>query len=349
MSTLWTPLVKRLHPYVPGEQPLDNTLVKLNTNENPFGPSPRVKEAIKAAVEDDLRLYPDPLAKSLREAIASHYGISPDNVFAGNGSDEVIALSFQAFFTGGGSLSFPDISYSFYPVYCALYGIEFELLPVADDLTLPLGAFPVNNAGIIFPNPNAPTSLAVSLDDIATLLDCNQHSVVVVDEAYVDFGGESAVALIDRYPNLLVTQTFSKSRSLAGMRVGFAMGHPELIEALYRVKDSFNSYPVDRLALVAAQAAIEDKQWFEDTRAEIIRVRDQTAGALRRAGYEVLDSKTNFLFVRHSGQNGEALYEKCRQAGILVRHWSKPRISDYIRITVGTEGDMQQLISALEV
>lgn len=347
MNRYWTPLVDRLQPYVPGEQPEGSTLIKLNTNENPYGPSPKVFDAIRAALDDDLRLYPDPASKSLRAAIAAHYSRDGDSVFVGNGSDEVLALTFQAFFTGGKPLLFPEISYSFYPVYCNLFDIPFQTIALTEGFVLDVETFAEPNGGIIFPNPNAPTSLALGLGEIERLLTTNTSSVIVVDEAYVDFGAESAVSLVDQYPNLLVTQTFSKSRSLAGMRVGFAIGSPPLIDALNRVKDSFNSYPIDRLAQVAAQAAIEDRQWFDDCCKRIIKTRDSVSTSLRAGGFRVPDSKTNFLFVSHPEYSGQSLYDRCRSADILVRHWSKPAISDYIRITVGTDTQMAQLVTVL--
>jgi len=348
MNPYWTPLVERLDPYVPGEQPDDDSLIKLNTNENPYGPSPGVLEAIRQAATDDLRLYPDPEAKSLRESLAHYHQLAPEQVFVGNGSDEVLALTFQAFFTGAAPLLFPDITYSFYPVYCNLFAIDYQTMPLSGDLSIDLADYAVDNGGIIFPNPNAPTALALSRESIRALLEQNRNSVVVVDEAYVDFGAESVVSMVSEFPNLLVCQTFSKSRSLAGMRIGMAVGDSSLIQALCRVKDSFNSYPLDRLAQVAAVAALDDSQWFEQCCSRIIGSRETASKALEAQGYMVTDSKTNFLFVRHSDYSGQALFERCRDAGILVRYWSKSEISDYIRITIGTEDEMEQLVSVLK-
>lgn len=348
----WSDRVRRLHPYVPGEQPRDPQTIKLNTNENPYSPSPRVLAAIQSNADSRLRLYPDPESRALREAIAGSLGVSRSNVFVGNGSDEVLALTFQAFFSSGGPLLFPDISYSFYPVYCNLFGIEPRQIPLADDFSLDLGPYLDSgvsaNAGIIFPNPNAPTSIALGLDAIVELLESNTESVVVIDEAYVDFGAETAIPLCARYPNLLVTRTLSKSASLAGMRVGFAVGHEGLIQALTRVKDSFNSYPVDLLAQAAAQAAIEDVEYFSETCQKIIATRDRSACALSKLGFSVCTSSANFLFVTHKDCDAAELAAVLRNAGILVRHWNTPRIAQYLRITVGTDDEMDKLIATLD-
>lgn len=347
MNRYWAPLVERLHPYVPGEQPKSAKLVKLNTNENPYGPSPAVLDAIRQATGDTLRLYPDPEALELRQSIAAYHGLDPDHVFTGNGSDEILALSFAAFFSGGRPLLYPDVSYSFYPVYCNLIGIDAIEVPLAADFSLSVSAFDQPNGGIIFPNPNAPTSLTVSLEQIETLLRRHPESVVVIDEAYVDFGADSAVSLLHRYENLLVIQTFSKSRSLAGLRVGFALGQPHLIEALIRVKDSFNSYPLDRLAQVGAIAAMQDIDYFEITCRKIIATRDESARALRELGYDVLASKTNFLFASHPRVSAEALSQVLRSRDILVRHWNHPRIDRHVRISIGTDDEMAALLDVL--
>jgi len=343
----WTEKVRRLHPYVPGEQPRDQQTIKLNTNENPYAPSPRVIQAIQAVLDDRLRLYPDPEALQLRQAIAEQLETGVENIFPGNGSDEVLALTFQAFFGSNKALLYPDISYSFYPVYCNLYGIEARQIPLTANLTLDLMDYDADNGGIIFPNPNAPTSKAITLDAIEALLQRNTESVVVVDEAYVDFGTETAVPLTARYPNLLVTRTFSKSASLAGMRVGFAVGHAGLIEALVRVKDSFNSYPLDLLAQTAATAAITDQAYLRTTCQRIIRTRHSTSVSLRALGFDVLDSASNFLFVTHAGFDAGELAADLRSSGILVRHWRTPRIRHYLRITVGTDDEMQKLVTEL--
>ena len=345
----WTELVQRLDPYVPGEQPKGTGLVKLNTNENPFAPSPKVLAAIQAATDDRLRLYPPPESDKLRETIADYYRVTPDQVFVGNGSDEVLAHCFHSFFAGQQApVLFPDISYSFYPVYCELYGIEYQQVPLTEVFAIDLNDYAVDNGGIIFPNPNAPTGMALPLASIEALLARNTGSVVVVDEAYVDFGGTSAVALVDRYPNLLVIQTLSKSRSLAGLRVGFAIGDAGLIEALIRVKNSFNSYPLDQLAIAGAVAAFEDEAYFVHTRDTIIANREALVEGLQQRGFSVLPSAANFVFARHGQVEGGQIAAALRQREVIVRHFSKPRIADFLRITVGTTQQQQRLFDALD-
>lgn len=348
MSRYWSPVVNRLSPYVPGEQPKIDNLVKLNTNENPYGPSPRVIEAIRGELDDGLRRYPDPSATRLRETVADYYNLQPDQVFVGNGSDEVLAHAFCALFQQTRPLLFPDITYSFYPVYCRLYGIDYETVALAQDFTLRLSDYAQPNGGIIFANPNAPTGGLLPLDEIETLLQRNRDSVVAVDEAYIDFGGNSAVELIDGYDNLLVIQTLSKSRSLAGMRVGLALGHAELLEGLVRVKDSFNSYPLDRLALAAAVAAFEDEDYFRRIRAQVIEDREALGAALLKMGFEVLPSSANFLFVRHPANGAAELATGLRREGVIVRHFRQPRIEQFLRITIGTPQQNHYLIEALQ-
>ncbi len=347
MSRFWSTLVHELTPYVPGEQPKLANLIKLNTNENPYGPSPRVLEALRNEVGDSLRLYPDPNADRLKAAIAEFNGISPDQVFVGNGSDEVLAHVFQALLKHDQPILFPDITYSFYPVYCGLYGVAHETVPLTDDFAIDVADYARPNGGIIFPNPNAPTGRQLPLSEIERLLSAHPDSVVVVDEAYVDFGGESAVCLIDRHPNLLVVQTLSKSRSLAGLRVGFAMGDASLIEALERVKNSFNSYPLDRLAIVGATAAMEDRAHFDQTRQAVIRSRDGLTVELKRLGFQVLPSTANFLFARHKDRDASDLALALRARSIIVRHFKLPRIEQFLRITVGTDAQCQALVDAL--
>jgi len=344
----WSPVVHRLTPYVPGEQPKLDKLVKLNTNENPYGPSPRVLEAIRGEVSDALRLYPDPNADHLKQAIADYYGVTPAQVFVGNSSDEVLAHVFHGLFQHPAPLLFPDITYSFYPVYCGLYGIEFVTMPLADDFTLRVADYLRPNGGIIFANPNAPTGCLLPVEDVAWLLERNQDSVVVIDEAYIDFGGETVIPLVDRYPNLLVTQTLSKSRSLAGLRVGLAVGHPELIEALERVKNSFNSYPLDRLAIAGAVAAFEDRAHFERTRQAVIASRATLVAALEKLGFTVLPSAANFIFARHPQRDGAALAAALRERHVIVRHFRQPRIEQFLRITVGNPEQNAVLLAAFE-
>ncbi len=347
MSKFWSPLVKKLTPYVPGEQPKMANLVKLNTNENPFGPSPKVIEAIAAELNDNLRLYPDPEGDALKSTIAQYYGVQSHQVFLGNGSDEVLAHIFYGLFQHGEPVLYPDITYSFYPVYCGLYNIEGKTVPLNDSFEIDPEDYRQPNGGIIFPNPNAPTGRYLALDKVEAIVAANPDRVVVVDEAYVDFGGESAIRLVGKYPNLLVSQTLSKARSLAGLRVGFAVGSAELIEALNRVKNSFNSYPLDRLAQVGAIAAFEDEDWFRATCEGVIGERDWVTSELEALGFEVLPSKANFIFARHPDHTGEALMKGLRELGVIVRHFNKPRISDFLRITTGTADQNKRLIECL--
>lgn len=348
MSKYWSDIVHKLTPYVPGEQPKLTDLVKLNTNENPYGPSPKVIAALKAEAAETLRLYPDPNSDALKAAIAAAYQLVPSQVFVGNGSDEVLAHVFHALLKHNKPLLFPDITYSFYPVYCGLYGIEYQTVPLAADFSIDIQDYLQPNGGIIFPNPNAPTGIPLALSSIEQLLQHNAESVVVVDEAYVDFGTESAVNLIKRYPNLLVTHTLSKARSLAGLRVGYAMGSSELIEALIRVKDSFNSYPIDRFASAGAIAAIEDTAYFEQTRKQVMTTRETLVTALVQLGFSVLPSGANFIFAQHPACSGADLTAMLRERSIIVRHFKSPaRISPYVRITIGTDAQSLLLIKAL--
>ncbi len=347
MSRFWSPIVHQLDPYIPGEQPKVANLVKLNTNENPYGPSPKVLAAIQARLDDSLRLYPDPNAADLKQAIADYYGMTPEQVFVGNGSDEVLAHIFHGLLQQPSPLLFPDISYSFYPVYCGLYQVNYQLIPLAADFSIDVADYRRDNGGIIFPNPNAPTGRLLSLREIEALLKSNGDSVVVVDEAYIDFGGESAISLVNNYPNLLVTQTLSKSRSLAGLRIGFAIGHPDLIEALVRVKDSFNSYPLDSLAIAGGVAAFEDEAYFQHTRELVIQSRETVVEGLFELGFKVLPSSANFVFARHADYDAAALALALREQGVIVRHFRQQRIEQYLRITIGTEAENQQLLSVL--
>jgi len=348
MSKFWSDIVHKLTPYVPGEQPKLTNLVKLNTNENPYGPSPKVIEALKAEAADSLRLYPDPNSDALKSAIAHTYHLNPNQVFVGNGSDEVLAHVFQALLKHDKPLLFPDITYSFYPVYCGLYGIKYQTIPLAEDFSINIDDYNQPNGGIIFPNPNAPTGIPLALTQIEKLLQRNPQSVVVIDEAYVDFGTETAVSLINQYPNLLVIHTLSKARSLAGLRVGYALGSPDLIEALIRVKDSFNSYPIDRFASAGAIAAIQDSDYFNKTCRQVIATRDALIKDLSGLGFEVLPSGANFIFAKHPAWDGGELTAKLRERSIIVRHFKSPsRISPYLRITIGTDDQSKVLIDAL--
>ncbi len=348
MSKFWSDVVHKLTPYVPGEQPKLTNLVKLNTNENPYGPSPKVIEALKAEAAETLRLYPDPNSDALKAAIANAYALNPNQVFVGNGSDEVLAHVFQALLKHDKPLLFPDITYSFYPVYCGLYGINYQTIPLAEDFSINIDDYDRPNGGIIFPNPNAPTGIPLALAQIEKLLQRNPDSVVAIDEAYVDFGTESAVGLINQYPNLLVTHTLSKARSLAGLRVGYALGSSDLIEALIRVKDSFNSYPIDRFASAGAIAAIEDVEYFNKTRLQVMATREALVNDMAKLGFEVLPSGANFIFAKHPGWDGATLTAKLRERSIIVRHFKSPsRISPYLRITIGTEEQSRLLVHAL--
>ena len=348
MSKFWSPFVKDLVPYVPGEQPKLTKLVKLNTNENPYGPSPKALAAMQAELNDNLRLYPDPNSDLLKQAVAKYYGVDAGKVFLGNGSDEVLAHIFHALFQHDLPLLFPDISYSFYPVYCGLYGIESDPVPLDEQFQIRVTDYARPNGGIIFPNPNAPTGCVLALEAVEQILKASPDSVVVVDEAYIDFGGETAISLVDRYPNLLVTQTLSKSRSLAGLRVGLAVGHPDLIEALERVKNSFNSYPLDRLAIVGATAAMKDTAYLAQTRQAIMQSRSSLTAELEQLGFDVLPSVANFILARHPQHDAATLAAQLRQRGVLVRHFRLVRIDQHLRITIGTDAQCAALVVALK-
>ena len=348
MSRYWTERVQQLAPYVPGEQPQDQPYIKLNTNENPYPPSPRVAEALTAFDSGRLRLYPDPESSRLRQALADRHGVAPAQVFVGNGSDEVLAHSFQAFFQRPQPLLFPEISYSFYPVYCQLYGIEAKRVPLREDFRIGVEDYEGDCAGVILPNPNAPTSRLLSLQEIERLCALQPDRVVIIDEAYIDFGGESAIRLLDLHPNLLVIQTFSKSRSLAGIRLGVAIGSEELIEGLQRVKNSFNSYPIDSLAQTLALASLEDEDYFRESCQRIVATREQSRKALEQLGFRVLPSAANFLFARPPAGNAGELYRQLKQRGILVRHFNQPGIDQWLRITVGKDEEMGALLETLD-
>lgn len=348
MSKFWSSFVSELVPYVPGEQPKLTKLTKLNTNENPYGPSPKALAAMREQLTDDLRLYPDPNGDLLKQAVADYYGVQRNQVFLGNGSDEVLAHVFNALFRHDKPLLFPDISYSFYPVYCGLYGIDYDAVPLDEQFRIQVGDYARPNAGIIIANPNAPTGCLLDLAAIEQLIKGSPDSVVVIDEAYIDFGGETAISLVDRYPNLLVAQTLSKSRSLAGLRVGFAVGHPDLIEALERVKNSFNSYPLDRLAIVGATAAFEDREHFDFTRQAVISSREALVEQLQGKGFDVLPSAANFIFARHPLHDAAGIAAKLREQGVIVRHFKQERIAQFLRISIGTPEQNQALLDGLD-
>lgn len=348
MMRYWSPATQALVPYVPGEQPQDQKYIKLNTNESPFPPCEAVKQAIHRHASDTLRLYPDPEAGELRRTIATHYGVDEAQVFVGNGSDEVLGFSFLAFFRNGRPIAFPDITYSFYRVYCDLFDIGYQCPALTDHYEIDINDYLPGLGGIIFANPNAPTGVFTPLAEIETLVRRHPDIVVIVDEAYVDFGAESCVSLVRQHPNLLVIQTLSKSRSLAGLRVGFAIGHEDLIAGLNCIKNSFNSYPLDRLAICGAVAAFHDRSYFEDCCAEIIRNREWLAAELESRSYFVPASRANFLLAKHQVVDGETLYLHLKSKGILVRHFASARINDFVRITIGKKDDMQRLVETLD-
>ena len=348
MKEFWSSRIRDLVPYTPGEQPKDRKFIKLNTNENPYPPSGQALEAIRRATGEELRLYPDPECTALRETLAAYHGLQPGEIFVGNGSDEVLAMCFQAFFEPERPVVFADITYSFYPVYAHFFGQAFREIPLDDHFNLPVERYVGGNGGVILANPNAPTGREVPLKDIKTILEGNPESVVVVDEAYVDFGARSAVDLIHSYPNLVVVRTLSKSRSLAGLRVGYAMGNANLMAALNCVKNSINSYTLDRLALVGAEAAVRDTAYWQATLFKVMHTRAWAETALRRLGFSVCDSAANFLFVPHPEVPARQLLAGLREKGILVRWWDRPRIDNYLRISIGTDEDMQALCQALQ-
>ena len=351
MSRFWSPVVQTLTPYLPGEQPQMERLVKLNTNESPYGPSPKALAAIESQTNDLLRLYPDPEGAALKQAIAELHGLDIKQVFLGNGSDEVLAHVFLGLLKQNRPVQFPDITYSFYPVYCKLFGIDFETIPLGDDFEIQTTQFSVPNGGIIFPNPNAPTGRALPVKDIETLLARNPDSVVVIDEAYVDYGTQSCIPLLRGTAcpeNLLVVHTLSKSRALAGLRVGFAVGHPALIAGLERVKNSFNSYPLGRLAQAGAIAAIQDQAYLEETTLKVMQTRDRLVNTLDLLGFHTLPSTANFILTRHPQHAGIKLHQALRERGIIVRHFKSERIAEFLRITVGTDEQTNDLVAALQ-
>lgn len=348
MKKFWNPAVNSLTPYLPGEQPNIQQMIKLNTNENPYPPSPACLDAIRQANDVNLRLYPDPEAIVLRNAIADLHGLSSCQVFVGNGSDEVLALLFFALLKHEKPILFPDITYSFYPVYCDLYEISYRTVPLDDCFKVNVADYRQDNGGIVLANPNAPTGIGLGLDELRVLLTENRDSVVVIDEAYIDFGGQSAIPLIEEFANLVVVQTFSKSRALAGLRVGFAIAHPDLIMALNIVKGCFNSYPLDRLAQAGAVAALLDQEYFEMRRKQVIASRNWLAAELRQRNFKVLPSQANFLFVRPEHGEAAKMQNLLRGRNILVRYFSKPRIDSFLRITIGTQQQCQALVEAVD-
>lgn len=346
MKEFWSDRIRSLTPYTPGEQPKDRKFIKLNTNENPYPPAPGVLEAIRASADAGLRLYPDPDASMLRQALAKAYGVEEDQIFVGNGSDEVLAFAFQAFFSQGDEIVFPDITYSFYPVYANLFGIRCRTVPLEENFTVPVEQMR-GSQGVVIANPNAPTGIELPQSELRQILEANRDVVVIVDEAYVDFGGESALPLIREYPNLLVVQTCSKSRALAGLRVGFAFGDANLIQALNCVKNSFNSYTLDRLALAGATAAVEDQAYFDAQCAKVMFTRARTTEKLEAMGFRVLPSKANFIFITHPTVPAQQLFAGLREKGVLVRYFNQPRIDNYLRVSIGTDQEMDAFLAAI--
>ncbi len=340
MSREWTKNLRNIEPYVPGEQSKDKDIVKINANENPYPPSPKAAEVLKSFDTNKLRFYPSANSTKLKEAIAKYYKVDVSNVFVGNGSDDVLAVAFQSFFNSEKPIVYPDLTYSFYPVWCSLFGIKYKNYPVGDDFRINPEDYKEKNGGVVIPNPNAPTSLGEGLDFVEKILNYNQDSVVVIDEAYVDFGGTSSIPLIDKYENLLVTGTFSKSRSLAGLRIGFAIGSKALIDVMEAVKNSYNSYTVDSLSIEMGAASIEDDEYFKSTCKKVIKTRERVTLELEKLGFDVLDSQTNFIFATHNKHNMKSLFEYLKTQKVFIRYFSLPRIENYVRITIGTNEEM---------
>lgn len=340
MSREWTKNLRNIEPYVPGEQSKDKDIVKINANENPYPPSPKAIEVLKSFDTNKLRFYPSANSTKLKEAIAKYYKVDVSNVFVGNGSDDVLAVAFQSFFNSDKPIAYPDLTYSFYPVWCSLFGIEYKNYPVGDDFRINPEDYKEENGGVVIPNPNAPTSLGEGLDFVEKILDYNQDSVVIIDEAYVDFGGTSSIPLINKYENLLVTGTFSKSRSLAGLRIGFAIGSKALIDVMEAVKNSYNSYTVDSLSIEMGAASIKDDEYFKSTCQKVIETRERVMLELEKLGFDVLDSQTNFIFATHNEHNMKSLFEYLKTQKVFIRYFSLPRIENYVRITIGTNEEM---------
>ncbi len=341
----WEKLIRKVEPYVPGEQPKSENVVKLNTNENPYPPSPKVMECLKQI--DQLRKYPDPAASELVRAIADYKGLKESQVFVGVGSDDVLAMAFMTFFNGEDPILFPDITYSFYDVWADLFRIPYERLALDEDFLIRKEDYRRPNGGIIFPNPNAPTGVAMALYDVEDILAHNQETIVIVDEAYVDFGGVTAQPLLDKYDNLLVVQTFSKSRSMAGMRIGYAMGSERLIRAINDVKYSFNSYTMNQPSILLGKASIEDEAYFQETRAKIMETREWFKKEMKDLGFSFPDSSANFIFARHESVPAREIFEAARKENVYVRYFPKARIDNYLRITIGTREEMQKLLDFL--
>ena len=343
----WKDNLIKIQPYTAGEQPNKTDFIKLNANENPYPPSPEVIRAIRELNAENLKKYPNADAAPLRAALAKRFGLECENVFAGNGSDDVLALCFRAFFNSGKPIIYPDITYSFYPVWCEMLKIPYETIPVDENFNINAADYDRPNGGVVIANPNAPTSIGRGPDFIREILDCNRESVVIVDEAYVDFGGISALPLLNEYENLVITQTFSKSRSMAGMRIGYALGNKEIISALFAAKDSYNSYPMDSVAIAAGIASVEDEEYFAETISRVISSRERLTEGLRAFGFDLPYSSANFVFAEHPKYAARDICEFLKTKDIYVRYFSKPRIDNRLRITVGTDEEIDALLRAL--
>ena len=348
MSREWIKNLRNIEPYIPGEQSKDKNIVKINANENPYPPSPKAMAVLKSFDANNLRFYPNANSTKLKEAIAKFYGVGVENVFVGNGSDDVLAVAFQSFFNSDKPIVYPDLTYSFYPVWCSLFGIKYKTYPVDDNFRINPEDYKEQNGGVVIPNPNAPTSLGEGLDFVEKILDYNDDSVVIIDEAYVDFGGHTALSLIDKYDNLLVVRTFSKSRAMAGMRIGYAFGSKELIDAIKAVKFSYNSYTMNQATIETGVAAIKDDTYFKNIVSKIIETRENAKKELKKLGFSFTDSKTNFIFATHERMPAKEIFEKLKKKNIFVRYFNKPGIDNYLRITVGTDEEMKKLYRALQ-
>lgn len=348
MENLWKENLRKITPYVPGEQSKEKNIVKLNANENPYPPSPKAIDALKNFNSNSLRFYPNANSTELKEALAEYYNVGIENVFVGNGSDDVLAIAFQSFFNSKKPIAYPDLTYSFYPVWCELFGIPYKTYPVDDNFRIIPEDYKEENGGVIIPNPNAPTSIGEGLDFVERILNYNADSVVVIDEAYVDFGGISSVELTKKYENLLVTGTFSKSRSLAGLRIGFAIGSKELISVMEAVKNSYNSYTVDSVSIAMGSASIKDDEYFKATCKKIIDTRERFTEEMKKLGFKVLESSTNFIFATHSDLSVKDMFEYLKAKNIFIRYFSLPRIDNYTRITIGTDEEMDILLNGIK-
>lgn len=344
----WEENIRKAVPYVPGEQPQDKNVIKLNTNENPYPPSPKVYEAHRTTDVDRYALYPDPAASELVTALEKYYGLEPGQVFVGVGSDDVLALSFLTFFNSGKPILFPDVTYSFYPVWADVYRIPYECPPLDENFRIRTEDYQKKNGGVVIANPNAPTSIGMKQSEIEKIIRANPDVIVIIDEAYVDFGGETVLPLLDKYENLLVVRTYSKSRSMAGMRIGFAMGNKRLIQAMTDVKESINSYTMTMESIRVGTASLADEEYFQANLKKVIDTRERVRGELIKRGFSVMDSQTNFLFASHKDVSGQYLFDELRKRKIFVRHFNGERIQNYLRITVGTDRQMNQLVETLD-